>query len=181
MESLVAPIFKLSDLVDLYTTRLEQLGTDVAGRVHSTDLKKRVLAYFPDMDAHKQGRDVVLISHEDVGQALRKACEHDADGDAVHLARAANIVRRDMFKMKNQFGGSFEPNSQEDYVPVSLLALVAMVLNGPNIKSSSSTMPQPVLTISQLLMSNSMVRSHQHRGGCEPGKETAVQQEKQSY
>lgn len=41
MDSLVAPIFKLSDLVDLYTTRLEQLGTDVAGRVHSTDLKKR--------------------------------------------------------------------------------------------------------------------------------------------
>ncbi|KAG0721176.1 hypothetical protein GWK47_046968 [Chionoecetes opilio] len=103
MDSLVAPVFKLSDLVDLCTTRLEQLGTDVAGRVHSTDLKKRVLAYFPDMEAHKQGRDVVLISHEDVGQALRKACEHDADGDAVHLARAANIVRRDMFKMKNQF------------------------------------------------------------------------------
>ncbi|KAG0714703.1 hypothetical protein GWK47_001512 [Chionoecetes opilio] len=86
MDSLVAPIFKLSDLVDLYTTRLELLGTDVAGRVHSTVLKKRVLAYFPDMEAHKQGRDVVLISHEDVGQALRKACEHDADGDAVHLA-----------------------------------------------------------------------------------------------
>lgn len=111
-----------------------------------------------DMVAHKQGRDVVRISNEDVGPALRKACEHDADRDSVHLARAANIVRRDMFKMKKQFGGSFEPNSQEDSVPVSLLSLIAMILNGPNIKaqSSSSTMPQPVLTISQLLMSNSM-------------------------
>lgn len=73
MTSLVAPIFKLSDLVDLYTTRLEQLGTDVAERVHSTDLKKRELAYFQDMEAHKQGRDVVLISNEDAGPALRKA------------------------------------------------------------------------------------------------------------
>jgi len=160
LDSLVAPIFKLSNLVELYKTRLGQLGTDVVGRVHSTDLKKRILAYFPDMTAHKQGRDIVLVSNEDVGQALKKACEHDADGEAVHLATAANIVRRDMFKMKNQFGGRFEPNSQEDSVPVSLLALVAMVLNGPNIKaqSSSSRMPQPVLTISQLLMSNSMVR-----------------------
>ena len=62
--------------------------------------------------------------------------------------------------MKNQFGGSFTPNSQEDSVPKSLLALVAMVLNGPNIKtqSSFSTMSQPVLTISQLLMSNSIAR-----------------------
>ena len=71
---------------------------------------------------------MVFISHEDVGTALTKACEHGADGDAVHLARAANIVRRDMIKMKNQFGGSFEPNSQEDSVAVSLLALVVMVL-----------------------------------------------------
>ncbi|KAJ8050258.1 hypothetical protein HOLleu_03392 [Holothuria leucospilota] len=144
MDSLVAPIFRLSDLVYLHTARLEQLGIDVAGRVHSTDLKKRVLAYFPDMEAHKQGRDVVLISNEDVEPALRKACEHDADGDAVHLVRAASIVRRDMFKMKNQFGGSFEPNNQEDSVPLSLLALVARVLNGPNIRaqSNSSTMSQ---------------------------------------
>ncbi|XP_076061533.1 uncharacterized protein LOC143037285 [Oratosquilla oratoria] len=117
------------------------------------------------MEAHKQGQDVVLISNEDVGPALRKACEHDADGDAVHLARAVNIVRRDMFKMKNQFGGFFEPNIQEDFVPVPLLALVAMVLNRQNIKvqSSSSAMPQPVLTISQLLMSNSMVRRRENQ------------------
>ncbi|KAJ8038712.1 hypothetical protein HOLleu_16212 [Holothuria leucospilota] len=52
--------------------------------------------------------------------------------------------------MKNQFGGSFELNSQEDSVPVSLLDLVAMVLNGSNIEaqSSSSTMPKPVLPAS---------------------------------
>ena len=31
------------------------------------------------MEAHKQGRDVVLVSNEDVGAALRKACEHDSD------------------------------------------------------------------------------------------------------
>jgi len=50
MDSLVAPIFKLSDLVDLYTTRLEQLGTDVEGRVHSTDLKRE---YWPTFQTWK--------------------------------------------------------------------------------------------------------------------------------
>ena len=50
-----------------------------------------------------------------------------------------------MFKMKNQFSGSFGSKCQEESVPVSLLALVAMVINGPNIEaqSSSSAMPQP--------------------------------------
>jgi len=98
MDDLVAPIFKLTDLVNLYITRLKQLGTEVVGRIHSTKLKDRILGYFPDMEAHKQGRNVVLISNKDVGSALSKACEHDADNDAdndaVHLARAANIVRR---------------------------------------------------------------------------------------
>lgn len=38
MDNLVAPVFKLTDLVNMYHTRLEQLGTHVIGRVHSTKL-----------------------------------------------------------------------------------------------------------------------------------------------
>ena len=89
MDTSVTSIFKLSDLVTLYTTRLEQLGSNVVGRVHSTGLKKRILAYFLDMKPHKQGRDIILVSNECVGHALRKACEHDIDDEDVHLARAA--------------------------------------------------------------------------------------------
>ena len=65
-DNLVAPVFKLADLVNLYSTRLKQLGTDVEGRVHSTKLKDRILCFFPDMEVHKQG-DVVLISNKDFG------------------------------------------------------------------------------------------------------------------
>lgn len=45
MDSLVAPVFKLTDLVNLYSTRLEQLGTHVTGRIHSIKLKNRILSY----------------------------------------------------------------------------------------------------------------------------------------
>ncbi len=73
MDSLVAPVFKLTDQVNLYSARLEQLGTHMTGgRVHSTKLKNRILSYFPDMNAHKQGHDVVLVCNEDVGAALWK-------------------------------------------------------------------------------------------------------------
>ncbi|XP_014664507.1 PREDICTED: uncharacterized protein LOC106806883 [Priapulus caudatus] len=159
MDNLVAPVFKLTDLVNLYSTRLAQLGTHVTGRVHSTQLKNRILSYFPDMDAHKQGRDVILVCNGDIGAALGKACGRDADNEAVLLASAANIVRRDMFKMKQDFRGSFDAHCQEELVPVSLLALVSMVLYGPNITTQSSSVftPQPALTLSQLLMYNSLV------------------------
>ena len=35
-DHLVAPVFKLSDLANLYSSRLEKLGTKLPGRVHST-------------------------------------------------------------------------------------------------------------------------------------------------
>ena len=39
MDALDAPIFKFTDLVNLFSTRLKQLGTNVVGRIHSTKLK----------------------------------------------------------------------------------------------------------------------------------------------
>ena len=147
MDDLVAPSFKLSDLATPYSNRLEQLGTIVSGRIHSTKLKDRISSYFPDMEAHTQGREVVLIFNKDVGIALGKACEHDTDSDAVHLARAATIIRRVMFNKRRDFNGSFHAQCREQSVPISLLALVTMVVNGPNIKcqTSSSPVPQPAL------------------------------------
>ena len=53
-DDLIAPVFKLKDLTVLYGKRLNQLGTNISGRVHSTKLKDRILAYFPDIEAHKQ-------------------------------------------------------------------------------------------------------------------------------
>ena len=112
------------------------------------------------MEAHTQGREVVLVFNEDVGAALRKACEHDADSDAVYLARAATIAQRDRFQTKMEFNGSFHTKCQEQSLPTSLLSLVAMVLNGPNIKTQStfSSVSQPALSISQLLLYNSCKR-----------------------
>ena len=69
-----------------------------------------------------------------------------------------------MFQMKQKFSGSFDAQCQEESVPTSLLALMAMVLYGPSIKtqSSSASLPQPAVTISQLLMFNSIVRCREN-------------------
>lgn len=104
----IIPTFKLSDLACMYKTRLEQLGTSVDGRIHTSRLKIRLQAVLPDLKAHSQGRDVLLTF--DVGNAIRKACDHDSD--AIQLARAAQVVRREMFDKKFHFDGSFKPGCQ---------------------------------------------------------------------
>ena len=60
-DTLVAAVFRLKDLVNLYSTRLTQLGTNIVGCIHSTKLKDRILSYFQDTEAHKKGRDVMLV------------------------------------------------------------------------------------------------------------------------
>ena len=45
----VSPVFKLADLAQLYSARLEELGVSQSSRVNSTHLKNRILANFSDL------------------------------------------------------------------------------------------------------------------------------------
>ncbi len=150
-----APVFKLSDLAQLYVVRMEQLGVKLDERVHTTRLKERLLAQFTDMEAKKKGREIMLAFNEDIGTALTKACEYDSDGDAIHLARAAKIVRRHIFSKPKPFSG-FQAGCNKESVPFLLLALVNMILEGPSIQDHSEAMSSAALTISQLLKFNSV-------------------------
>ncbi len=170
-------VLKLADLAKMYTSRLHQLGVDVSGRLQTTHFKNRLLAHFPDMEAHKHGRDVLLAFNEDIAIALKTAYDRDFDDDGIILAKAATIVRRDIFsKEKSVFTGSFDNSCQQKSVPQSLTTLVDMILGGPNIntKSGNVSEAQASLTIAQLLQFNCTIRRREgstasyHRKSREP-------------
>ena len=150
-----APVFKLAELAELYQSRIEQLGVRCNTRVHSTRLKQRLLAHFPDMQSHSKGRDIMLAFREDVGDAIAKACEMDSDNDAIHLARAAEIVRRQMFGEAKPFIG-FPEGCQKESVPQMLICLVNMILEGPNIKDQMTDTGTAAVAIAQILKFNSV-------------------------
>ena len=79
----MAPVFKLADLVKLDTERLVELGVETTGRFHSTNLKKRILTNMPGLQGYKEGRDVLLSFNDDVGNALRNACQDDCDDESI--------------------------------------------------------------------------------------------------
>ena len=151
----IAPVFKLSTLKKLYTDRIYQLG-ESPSVVHSTRFKTKILSYFPELEAHTEGRDVLLVSNTNIGKSLRNACQLDGENEAVLLSRTANIVRRDMLKMKVlPFDGSFKEDCQENSVSNSLLMLVTMIMYGTNIKNQENYFSQPALSLSQLITYNS--------------------------
>ena len=48
----IALVFKLADLAQMYKTRLEQLGAEIDGRVHTSRLKMRLLSVMPNLRQH---------------------------------------------------------------------------------------------------------------------------------
>ncbi len=126
--------------------------------VHSTRLKDRIVASFPELQAFKDGRDILLTSKEDIGTTLRLVCEKDLDNDAYILAQAARIVRKEIVNTTVQFDDSFPENYQVKGLPQSLQTLVAMLCDGPSIKEQSlGTQNQAQLSICQLFVFNSLV------------------------
>lgn len=158
----MAPVFKLCDLAQLYTQKLKELGVDDLKKLHTTRLKERIMAHFPDMKSQKQGRDALLLFDKDIGMAIRRVVQEDGDESGIHLVRAASIVRHEMLTMSSdKFNGSFSEGCQEASVPKVLLALVRMILDGPGIETKAKAPPQAALTIAQLLQYNCQIRRRQ--------------------
>ena len=111
------------------------------------------------MTAHSEGRDVVRVSNNDVGKTRKNSHNTDVDNEALHLARAATIVRIEMLKMKSKFTGNFDIKCQGNSVSPSLVEQISMIQFGPNIKDQcASSLAQSTLSLSQLLVYNSSVR-----------------------
>ncbi|KAK3731849.1 hypothetical protein QZH41_020219, partial [Actinostola sp. cb2023] len=139
IEESTLTIFKLADLAKAYKSRLEQLGVNMTARVNTTRLKERLLIHLPGLEDHNNGRDVYLAFKDDLGRMMEKAHQEDCDEEAIHLAKAASIVRKEMLAMKYSFDGSFDSDCQTKSVPESLLSLVNMILYGPNIEAQTNT------------------------------------------
>ena len=114
--------FKLADLAKLYHNRLEQLGVSIPKRIN-TRLKERLIDQMPNLKAHTKGRDVVL-AFDDIADALIIASQFKKDSDIMHLAKTAQIVRKEMLEKKQAFDGFFPPEALTESVPDSLLALI---------------------------------------------------------
>ena len=120
IEGDAAAVFRLAKLARLYKTRLKLLGGDASGRFNNTHLKTRILAHQQDLQAYREGRDILLTFSEDVRASLRQAYERDFDDEAWILSQATKIVRRDMFSTESKFHNSFENNCQQESTPQSM-------------------------------------------------------------
>ena len=108
---------------------MEQLGADIESGSLTTRLKIRMLSMFPDLRTHLQRKDELLTFIDDIGGARRKDCDHDSD--AMHLARAAQAVHREIFERK--FFDGPQGRMPERCCTAITFALVDIIQEDPNI------------------------------------------------
>ena len=113
----------LSELVKFCRCKLEEVGAE-SGKTNATRLKERVIKAVPNLTAHPEGREVILVLRHDIGGILTEAKRRDSD--AWCLARGDRIVRKDILKVANSFNGKFSPECQKNPISASLLSLVCL-------------------------------------------------------
>ena len=158
-------VFKMSDIVHLYSSRLVSLGVD--GYVHTTRLRHQVIGAIPDfIEVKTASNRTDLAFDQDVSQVLKEVSD-SCDCEAMVLVKAAKIMRKHILNMKFDFTGSFSPESEVKSVPSILLSFQQMVLDGPGImkvnkespallSTASEHVPAAALSISQLILYNSV-------------------------
>ena len=165
----IIPTIKLRSLKKIYKNRLAELEQiDVKEvKVHPGRLKTRLLKQLPGLRAEKKGNDLLLIFSKDIGSTIQHAITGDMDDDAVILAKAAKIVRKEMFSKEYEFTGSFEENCERNAVSKSLLALTRMILEGPSITNQNNCntkRDQVSVTLTELLHFNAVKKSYSKDG-----------------
>ena len=169
-------LFKLSELSSLYIQRLEDLR--IKKTTNKTRLKNALLVHYGGtLQEQSDGRNTVLVFSEAVSSLLNDALkQRDFSEDTEILARAATIVRKDIFVHKGfYFSRCFPMDCQSKYLPSSLRSLISIILNGLNIRDQEQSENQACLTVCETIIFNAKKRSYETKTGqtrhsafCEP-------------
>ena len=131
------PVFYLRDLREMYQNRLRNLGAspDVVDKVNVTRLKEDLLQQIPELYEQRNGKYIIL-TRDEFGRA-----QNTLKYDGIILSKAARIVRRFMFEKNEIFDGDISKERQKSSVPVPLLRLVSLIIDGES--STKICLPMP--------------------------------------
>lgn len=80
-------------------------------------MKDRLLAQMPELSTCTEGKEVKLTFSNDIGAALNFSKTHDHDAEAMYLAKAETLLKKELFSKKQCFNGAFDAHSQRSEVP----------------------------------------------------------------
>jgi len=118
------------------------------------------LEHFKEAQEQFDGRNTFSVFKEGMLKMIQGALKRrDFSEDALILARAASLIRKDIFNQEGiLFNRSF-PEKCQDKLPSSLKTLISLIRNGSNLKNQEKQESKTCLTIGQAIVFNAKKRS----------------------
>ena len=79
----------MTELADLYTARLNELGGLVPDKIHKTLFQERILSQIPWMSGQKADRKLYIACGGAIGKAAARELNQSPDQNACNMARTA--------------------------------------------------------------------------------------------
>jgi hypothetical protein len=122
---LTPSVFKLSDLITLYSSHLQKQQVSFINKVNFLRLKDRLMENYPGMTSVNHGREVLKTFNEPTEEALQQL--HDtSDAEAIHITHAVKAIRYEILASKFEFDGSF--TVAVNVMPPKLLSFVSQAV-----------------------------------------------------
>ena len=107
--------------------------------VHSTRLKLQLLEHVPGLCEAEDGRNVLLTLDSEVGQAVFEVCNSNTHDDRIIIAKAVHILWKQLFLNKEVLDGDLGCKRQSNSVPLLLVQMTQMTLEGNASKISNKS------------------------------------------
>ena len=124
--------------------------------VHQTYLKNAILENVPGLSATKSGKHVLILNSW-LRRAPFNACLSSCSIDGILLAKAAQIIKKDLLRHKEQFNGNISRERQFEGNPSSIFQLFSLILEGGYSQDSIPECSKKIIeNLSQLVIFNTL-------------------------
>ena len=139
-------MFEASPLENMYKELLEY--DSIPYSTHVSRFGDRLKSAIPEIEKRTINKKNMICFSTLVDDLTKHEISHSSFIKS--LKKVITPVRKDMSEISNTFQGKFQPGCQENSVPIKLLSLCSMLIDGcdPRIKGFS----QAALSVSQIVM-----------------------------
>ena len=124
--------------------------------VHATRLKNQILENVPCLCETKKGKFTLHTLNSKMGRALFEACQNSSHDDGMINAKAASVIRKQLFNNDEIFNGDLSRERQMASILQVLHQLIQLLLEGGtgNNNNYSTCYSNIANNISQLIRYN---------------------------
>ena len=150
---------KLTDLMKAYECKLEAVASDWRGKsINSTRFKNHILDKLgPGWSHHRAGIHVFIAHTSTVGNVLADLTHPVTEDEAQKIVDVGMMLRKYILEPQLPFNGSFNANCLVEPVPLPLLTLINVMLEG-----SQSVCEPGNLSVITFLFKSQYIRLHTH-------------------